>query len=240
MVEATSVEETLAAANDGVNAILLDTSAEGMNGWEILPLLRRLEPDARIPILLMSIDSRPDLDELPNGVVNIASVNGSNGSHKTPREDGLLADVSRALCGPGENARVLVVEDDPEIAEMIMEVFSLETIEVRMANTLQQAFDACFSFQPHMLVLDIGLPEGDSFNLVDWLRQHENLARSPIAVYSGRDLSVADAGSISGPVQFLTKARLQPQQLEALVLTMLRSSRQAEEVASSESSLQNP
>lgn len=241
VVEATTIEETLAAANDGVNAILLDSSPEGMNGWEILPLLRRLEPDAHIPILLMSIDSRPDLDELPEGVVSISSANGTNGlAHRAPREDGLLSDLSRALCGPGENARILVVEDDPEIAEMIMDVFALETIEVRMANTLQQAFDACFGFQPHMLVLDIGLPEGDSFNLVDWLRQHENLARSPIAVYSGRDLSVADAGAISGPAQFLTKARLQPQQLEALVLTMLRSSRQAEEMAPPESSLQNP
>jgi DNA-binding response OmpR family regulator len=239
VVEATTVEETLAAANDGVNAILLDTSPEGMNGWEILPLLRRLEPDAQIPILLFSIDSRPDLDGLSNGVVSIASANG-NGPHKPLREDGLLVELSRTLCGPGENARILIVEDDPEIAEMIMGVFSLETIEVRMAHTLQQAFDACFSFQPHLLVLDIGLPEGDSFNLVDWLRQHENLSRSPIAVYSGRDLSTTDAGSIGGPAQFLTKARLQPQQLEALVLTMLRSSRQAEEAVPPESSLQNP
>jgi hypothetical protein len=33
-----------------------------------------------------------------------------------------------------------------------------------------------------------------------------------------------------GPTHFLTKARVQPQQLEALVLTMLRASRQMEEI----------
>jgi len=33
-----------------------------------------------------------------------------------------------------------------------------------------------------------------------------------------------------GPTHFLAKARVQPQQLEALVLTMLRTSRQMEEI----------
>ncbi len=41
VVEATTVEETLAAAQNGVQAILLDTSLDGMNGWEILRLLKR-------------------------------------------------------------------------------------------------------------------------------------------------------------------------------------------------------
>jgi len=113
---------------------------------------------------------------------------------------------------------------------VIAAVFARESIEVKLAHTLQEALDACFSFQPHLLVLDIGLPDGDGFNLVDWLRQHENLARLPIVVYSGRDLSHDECGKLTlGPTQFLTKARVQPQQLEALVLTMLRSTRQMDE-----------
>jgi len=67
---------------------------------------------------------------------------------------------------------------------------------------------------------------------VDWLRKHESLARLPLVVYSGRYLSPEDCGKLTlGPTQFLTKARVQPQQLEALVLTMLRSSRHLEESA---------
>ena len=60
VIETTTVEETLAAAQDGIEAILLDTSLDGMNGWEILPMLRRLRPDARIPIVLLSVDMRQD------------------------------------------------------------------------------------------------------------------------------------------------------------------------------------
>jgi len=111
-------------------------------------------------------------------------------------------------------------------------VFTREKIEVKLTHTLQDALDACFSFQPHLLVLDIGLPDGDGFNVVDWLRKHESLARLPLVVYSGRDLSPEDCGKLTlGPTQFLAKARVQPQQLEALVLTMLRSSRNMEDTA---------
>jgi DNA-binding response OmpR family regulator len=89
-------------------------------------------------------------------------------------------------------------------------------------------------------VLDIGLPDGDGFSLVDWLRQNETLARLPLVVYSGRELSPAERRQLRlGPTHFLTKARVQPQQLEALVITMLRRSRMIEEDRAQESSVSN-
>ena len=82
------------------------------------------------------------------------------------------------------------------------------------------------------MVLDIGLPDGDGFNVVDWLRQHESLSQLPLVVYSGRELAPAERRQlILGPTHFLTKTRVQPQQLEALVLTLLRNSRQMEEAS---------
>jgi len=91
--------------------------------------------------------------------------------------------------------------------------------------------DECFRFQPHLMVLDIGLPDGDGFNIVDGLRHREELASLPLVVYSGRDLAPEERRHLTlGPTHFLTKARVQPQQLEALVLTLLRNSRQMEEV----------
>ncbi|MGA2047644.1 MAG: PAS domain S-box protein [Terracidiphilus sp.] len=233
VVEATSVEETLAAAHESVETILLDTSLDGMNGWEILPLLRRLRPDARTPIVLLCVDKRQDPASLPGDAEGCVSNRLS--------DDALLGELARVLCGPGENARILIVEDDVDLARVIGDVFIRDAIEVKLAHTLQDALDACFSFQPHLLVLDIGLPDGDGFNVVDWLRKHENLARLPLVVYSGRDLSPDECRKLTlGPTQFLTKARVQPQQLEALVLTMLRSSRYVEETAPSSSSVQKP
>ena len=54
----------------------------------------------------------------------------------------------------------------------------------------------------------------------------------PLVVYSGRDLGAEEREQLTlGPTHFLTKARVQPQQLEALVLTLLHNSRQMEEAS---------
>jgi signal transduction histidine kinase/CheY-like chemotaxis protein len=233
VIEAATVEQTLAAAHEGVEAILLDTSLDGMNGWEILPLLRRLDPEAATPVVLLSLESGQVTDDQPAGAAGRVDKPGS--------EDALLSELARVLCGPGEKARILIVEDDLGLAQIIGTIFSGEGISVKLAHSLKEALDACFSFQPHLLVLDIGLPDGDGFNVVDWLRKQKDFARLPLVVYSGRELSASERLQLTlGPTHFLTKARVQPQQLEALVLTMLRSSRQMEEAAPPASSVSNP
>jgi CheY-like chemotaxis protein len=184
--------------------------------------VRRLDPEARTPVVLLSVENREMPDDLP--------AHAEGWIAKSLNEDELLGELARVLCGPGEKARILVIEDDVDLAVAIGDVFSRDTIEVHLAYSLQEALDACLVFAPHLLVLDIGLPDGDGFNVVDWLRKHENLSSLPLVVYSGRDLSPDERSQLTlGPTHFLTKARVQPQQLEALVLTMLRSSRQMEE-----------
>jgi len=81
-----------------------------------------------------------------------------------------------------------------------------------------------------MIVLDIGMPNGDGFNVVDWLRQHEDLSKSPLIAYSAHGLTQAERMQlVLGLNHFLAKASVEPEQLEALVLTMLRSPQEAEE-----------
>jgi len=222
VMETSTVEQTLSAASEGVEAILLDTALDGMNGWQILPLLRRLDPAARTPIVLLSVDRKP-------GEGNpLAEVEGWVAQPLD--EEALLGELARVLCGDGQEARILVIEDDAGLAEVIRQVFSRDGITVEVAHTRQAALDLCHTFEPHLMVLDIGLPDGDGFNVVDWLRQHRNLAQLPLVVYSGREITPEERRQLTlGPTHFLTKARVQPQQLEALVLTMLRSSRQMEE-----------
>jgi PAS domain S-box-containing protein len=221
--EATTVAEAVAAADDGVEAILVDTSLDGMNGWEVLRLLRRPDGKQHIPVVLLSV-SNQNPAELPAEAEGWVT--------KPVDEGALMNELARVLCGPGETARVLVIEDDLDLANVIKGVFSLDSIEVTIAQTRQAAIDACFSLQPHLLVLDIGLPDGDGFNVVDWIRQQNGLANLPLVVYSGRELGLEERRQLTlGPTHFLTKARVQPQQLEALVLTLLRNSRQMLEEA---------
>jgi len=221
IVEATTVDQAVAVAHDGVSAIVLDTTLHGFNGWEILPMLRREEPESYTPVVLVGI-ANPQ---------NAAELNGKGDSlFPRPTDDVLLNELTKTLCVPGETMRVLVVEDDLDLGQVISEIFNRETTSVRVAHTRQGALDECLSFQPHLLVLDIGLPDGDGFNVVDWLRQHESLGRMPLVAYSAHGLTQAERMQlVLGLTHFLAKASVEPEQLETLVLTMLRSSQEIEE-----------
>ncbi len=234
VVETGTVDETLAAlstasnpdkmglSNSRIEAILVDISLDGLNGWEILPRLR-MEPAALgVPIVLLSVDHPNPALPLPTGADGWVS--------QPTNDENLLTELARVLSSPGEQARILVVEDDIDLARVIGAVFAKDGIDVMLAHTRQAALDACFTFRPQLIVLDLSLPDGDGFNVVDWLRQHEELAHLPLVVYSAREISPAERPQLQlGPTHFITKAKVQPQQLESLVLTMLRRSRQMEE-----------
>jgi PAS domain S-box-containing protein len=220
VIEASTVDQTLEAARRMPHAILLDSSLDGMNGWQILPLLRQLDPKSRTPVVLLSVD-----EPVPGAETTIDV---AGWVPKPLVEDAVLGELARVLCGPGEKARILVVEDDHDLAGIIREVFARDSIQVELAHSYEQTLEVCPGFQPHLIVLDIGLPDGDGFNVVDWLRQDQTLARLPLVVYSGRTLSATERRQLTlGPTHFLAKTRVQPQQLEALVLTLLRRSRQS-------------
>ncbi len=218
ILETDTVEQTLVAAHDGVEAIILDTTADGMNGWEILPQLRRNSPEAHTPVVLLSLDTQQSQVELPLDAAALQM-----------KQVTLMGEMARALAGPGEAARILAVEDDAELARLIGDVFACDSTTVKVVRTRQEAMDECLSFQPHLLVLNIRLADGDAFNLANWLRDEEILARLPLAVYSGPELTPADRKQfVMEPTRLLTKARVQPHQLETLILTMLSNSRRME------------
>lgn len=222
VVEATTVDQAVAVAHDGVSAIVLDTNLNGVNGWEILPILRREEPESRTPVVLLGVANSQQPSENNRKVDRL---------FPRPTDDSILDEVVKVLCTLDEQARVLVVEDDPDVGQVVGEIFARDHITVHVAHTRQSALDECLSFQPHMIVLDVGMPNGDAFNVVDWLRQNEHLNRVPLVAYSAHGLTQAERMQlVLGLGHFLAKASVEPEQLEALILTMLRSSQEAEEI----------
>jgi DNA-binding response OmpR family regulator len=117
---------------------------------------------------------------------------------------------------------VLLVEDDEDLARIIMATFEQAGVEIFHASTRSKAIEMCQSVNPGIMILDLSLPDGDGFGVVDWLRQSRDLNRLPLIVYSARDVSDIEREQLLlGPTEFVTKARVQPQEVEALVRTML-------------------
>lgn len=93
--------------------------------------------------------------------------------------------------------RVLVVEDDREIRALMQSSLSVEGFEVQTAVSLSEASALLRHDPPDVIVLDLGLPDGDGVQLVREVRQHKSV---PIIVVSARHqeaqkIALLDAGA---------------------------------------------
>lgn len=79
--------------------------------------------------------------------------------------------------------RVLVVEDDREIRSMMQSALGVEGFDVQTAVSISEAKALLQHATPQVLVLDLGLPDGDGVELVHHIRKQSSL---PILVVSAR------------------------------------------------------
>ena len=221
---ATGDEAVVIARQTPVQAILLDMSLPTLHGWETLHLLRDDVRTAAIPVVVLSAF----------GAVNDPEVEkAADAWLEQPLEsESMLAALSRVLQGEKQPSRVLLVEDDTDLAKVILATFERAGIQIHHAPTQRKAMELCVASRPDLLILDIALPDGDGFGLVDWLRQQQDMKQLPLVVYSAQDLSESERRKLRlGHTEFLTKARVQLQDVETLVLSMLRQPNEGSEVA---------
>jgi two-component system, OmpR family, KDP operon response regulator KdpE len=93
--------------------------------------------------------------------------------------------------------RVLVVEDDREIRSMIQSSLAVEGFEVQTAVSVSEATALLHNSPPDVVLLDLGLPDGDGIDLVREVRKRQSL---PILVISARHqeaekIRLLDAGA---------------------------------------------
>jgi DNA-binding response OmpR family regulator len=81
--------------------------------------------------------------------------------------------------------RVLVVEDDKEIAQVLQRSLRMEGYEVRLSDDGAQALDEIQAFVPDLIVLDLGLPGMDGLEVARRLRDDED--DTPILILTARD-----------------------------------------------------
>lgn len=69
--------------------------------------------------------------------------------------------------------RVLVVEDDAEIGDLLCQVLEIAGFEARLSSTGRQAVALSREWQPELLILDLMLPDIDGFSVCRALRATE-------------------------------------------------------------------
>ena len=86
------------------------------------------------------------------------------------------------------NKKILIVEDDADVRLGYQVLLQAHHYDTRFAADSMAAVSETRKQQPDLIILDLGLPAGDGFIVLERLRGNPNLAVVPVIVVSARDL----------------------------------------------------
>jgi two-component system, OmpR family, KDP operon response regulator KdpE len=84
---------------------------------------------------------------------------------------------------PALGARVLVIDDEPSIRRAVNTILTRHGYDVEMAETGREGIDRYEGSHPDLMLLDLGLPDVDGFEVIRHVRERDN---TPIVVLSVR------------------------------------------------------
>jgi two-component system OmpR family response regulator len=107
----------------------------------------------------------------------------------------------------GEKYAILVVEDDGDLAQLLIDIFMLSGFEVRWASNREE-INAEMNRRPHvdLVLMDIVLPDADGLQVLRRLRMHPSLSSLPVIMMTGKSgAQDVEAGLAAGADGYVTK-----------------------------------
>src|SRR5918992_4085976 len=92
-----------------------------------------------------------------------------------------------------ERRRVLVVDDDSRVLDLVVELLTQEGHEVSAAKDGGQALNLAIACEPDLVVSDVSMPVLDGIELCRRLKQHPQTASIPVLLMSGSRVSADDS-----------------------------------------------
>jgi PAS domain S-box-containing protein len=170
------------------DAILLDMKLPVMDGTEVLRQLKN-DPNLRhIPVQILSGDDRRK-EGLDLGAFDVIQKPVS------------LAQLQRAFDRMEEFAdkkpkKLLLVEDNEQQNEAIRELVGNGDVQVSSCFTGTEALAILQQESFDCIIIDLGLPDMSGMELLEKIRDSEQLRRTPIVVYTAKDLSMEEASRL--------------------------------------------
>ncbi|MEX2284935.1 MAG: ATP-binding protein, partial [Gemmatimonadota bacterium] len=208
------------AKSMGPSVILLDLQKPDL---ETSRWLHEDEATRNIPVVdLSELSSAESADRPSSGEPGKPLDPGSaSGWLSRPVDPGaLIESVDRALSSNGKMQRVLIIEDDVPLANVLRELFEARNLHPMVAFNTEDAVRALEKVTPNVIVLDLGDRTG--FELVDMLRGKEHTRSIPLVVYTSSELDAGARGRLRlGPGEFLQKSRVHPEEVAHRVALLL-------------------
>jgi Signal transduction histidine kinase len=166
------------------HAILLDIMMPGMDGWQVLHDLKEDPTTSTLPVIMLTI-----IDKKAMGY----SLGASAYLLKPLDPAEAKATLDRIIDkSTSHQKRVLVMDDDPNIVDMLRQVLPEDDFCLESAPDGVAGLQAVKTFQPDIILLDIIMPRLDGFGVIENLRSDPETRSLPIIVISAKDLNATE------------------------------------------------
>lgn len=162
------------------DAIILDIQLPVIDGWSILDRLKQHPELRHIPVHVISV-----VDEPQQGLTRGAMAY----LRKPVDREGMENAFSRIETFLDRSLkRLLIVEDDAVLRDSMVELMGHDDVAISAVSTGHEALRELEREHFDCMVMDLGLADISGFELLDRIRQNENLRQLPIIIYTGKEL----------------------------------------------------
>ena len=178
-------------------AILLDVLMPEIDGWQVLNDLKSEPATANIPVILLTIVDKKALGFKLGAADYLLK----------PLNPRAVLDALRRVAGERSGARkcVIVVDDDPAVAEMLRQILPEIEFELNTAEDGEAGLQAIKAHRPDVILLDLMMPKLDGFGVIENLRADPDLRNIPIIVISAKELSKDESRKLRESVALVMK-----------------------------------
>jgi GAF domain-containing protein/CheY-like chemotaxis protein len=177
-------------------AITLDVMMPEKDGWQVIQELKADAETRDIPVVMCSI-----VAEKGRGI----SLGASDYLVKPILEQDLLAALDRLNREAGRHL-VLVVDDQAEHRQLLRRMIeSQDGYEVVEASGGQEAIELLQDMHPHIIMLDLMMPEMDGFAVLETVKTNETTRSIPIVVVTAKELTEEDRERLNNHVAALVQ-----------------------------------
>jgi len=117
--------------------------------------------------------------------------------------------------------RILVIDDEPEITDIIKAFLANAGYEVQIENSSARVREVATSFRPDLILLDIMMPFMDGYEVCAALKAEPELSGTPVLFLTGKDANDDDGKSFKAGGDLFIKKPFSCERLLQMVKMVL-------------------
>jgi len=185
-------------------AITLDVMMPVKDGWEVLQELKDTPETQDIPVIVLSIVDEKQLGFSLGAAEYIVK----------PVEKQVLLRKLKNLEKIAKIKKILVVDNEPDTAGLISNVFGEAGYQVMMAYNSEDAIKSIRASLPDLIVLNLTMPVVSGFDVIEYIETEETAKNIPLLVITPKDLTEKEIADLNGRIQgILNKGMLNREDL---------------------------